>query len=71
MPRVRITSAAYNAVRQHAEPDMKPGVRLPSGEWEVILQHNTMDGLRRVAHPGESLSDTIERICATTSKKLN
>ena len=46
-------------------------ITLSNGNREIVVQDSTAAALIRHRLPGESLSDTIERLCAVTGRPLH
>ena len=44
---------------------------LSNGNREIVVQDGTAAALIKVRLPGESLSDAIERLCATAGRPLH
>ena len=65
---VNITAEAEAAIRAKAElPFRNNGERLADGTWDIPISITTFEGLIEVQLPGETLSDTIVRICAIST----
>lgn len=74
MTRVLITSAAARAIDDSRDPTRRfvSTAKLePNGLVSVELSADTVMRLWKHAAPGESLSDTIVRLCSTAGKPLN
>jgi hypothetical protein len=70
--RIVITDEAMQAVRSLAEkPFKQTGQRLPDGTWAVNVDDATYRGVAAAAMSGETISDTIIRLCATAGRPLN
>jgi hypothetical protein len=69
--KVRISQAAHAAITAHIDPfkEWRPGEHLPSGDWRIELSEGTLARLKLEQAPGETLSDTIIRICNTAGRK--
>ena len=71
MPVIELTPAACSAVRSAATLSFRDtSVKLPNGNREVIVQQSTLDRLVEIQFPGETLSDTVQRLCATAGRPL-
>lgn len=69
MPNVIITNDAAAAIRAAAQGSFhNDGHRLQNGSWVIPLGEDTLEALQGVQFPGETLSDTIIRICFTFGK---
>jgi hypothetical protein len=77
MPQVSgltITREAHNALRGRARPgdsfvDMSQA--RPDGMLDIPVREETIERIEQAQIPGETISDTIIRICATAGRKLS
>lgn len=66
MPKINITAEAEQVIRANAElPFKSTGTQRPDGTWDIPLADNTLERLRAAQLAGESISDTIIRVCGT------
>jgi hypothetical protein len=72
MKRVTITREAANVVRSLAKNNFKDSYEpLTPTEGTVLLSEDTINRLFLRRFEGESISDTIIRVCKTAGKELN
>lgn len=74
MPRLIITDAARAAIQAAALPHERlaedTAVHLPNGNWYIPLQQSTIDRLLSKKLEGETISETIIRICSLATAGL-
>lgn len=67
MKTIIITARVHDLIRANAAPghDFKEtGRKIGPDAWEVPVGDDTLDRIKSVAMPGESISDVIERATA-------
>ncbi len=66
-----VTKEAMDAIRAKAEGQFKQtATLLPDGTWELFVSSETFFRLKEIAHPNETMNDTIIRLLNTAGKKL-
>ena len=74
MPKIHITDEAARAIRGAATAPggfQQTGHQRPDGSWDVPVEEDTLDRIQVALLEGETISDCIVRIVATSKGGLN
>lgn len=72
MPKLNLTAEALHAIHQRAEnPLSSNAIKQPNGTWDVPFEADTIIRLQEEMLDGETISDTVLRVCATAGRKAN
>lgn len=72
MPYVVLTKEAEAAVRMHADGDTSNWPRpRADGQYDVWLSHEVLGAIVESMFIGETISDTVLRLCMLHGKKVN
>lgn len=74
MVMLHLTDEAHRAIRAASDAPggfKQTGTQRSDGSWDVPVGDDTLERIQSVAHPGETLSDTILRVCTLSGGKAN